>query len=85
MKLPTSYIVLLLTVFLFSCNREDKNTYPVKPEEARKMLILTETKGFRQESIEAGWAMFNNQADQWNIEVSHAEESAVMAEQDIKS
>lgn len=84
--LSTASVLLLLVVFLFSCKRENKNTYPPQPVTAgkSKIFILTETKGYRHESIEAGLAMFNKRADDWRVEISHAEESAVMKEQDIK-
>lgn len=84
MKFSMRYIVPLIVVVMFSCKREQKNIYnPSKVEKLDRVFILTETKGFRHESIDAGLAMFNKHAGMWGIEITHADESRDMAEHDL--
>lgn len=83
MTFSKRHIVILLVLVLFSCKREENKISLTQASEKVKVLILTETKGYRHESIEAGLDMFKMQAENWQIEITHAAESAVMTGQDI--
>lgn len=74
------FLAVALAAFI-SCRQERQSVYT--GVERHKVFILTETQGYRHESIEAGIAMFANHATEWNIEPEYSTETAALTKQDM--
>lgn len=72
--------VLLLLLLAVSC-KEKKDV--VQRPEPTKVLVLTETQGYRHESIEAGVEMFELNAEGWGLDVQYSGESSTLISEDI--
>ena len=73
------YIILLVAPLL-SCKRERQPVLPQGTDAPAKLLVLTETQGYRHESIDAGLAMFRDNAADWGVEVTHSGGSEVVTQ-----
>lgn len=66
-------MLLFCILCLSSCR--DNTDITTKRDDKRKIIILTETQGYRHASIEDGLTMFNCNSEEWNIETIHLQES----------
>lgn len=67
-----SYLWLLMFVILFASCDKEQHVEQVNNERVSRVLVLTETQGFRHESIDAGINMFTSHALEWGIEVTYS-------------
>lgn len=77
--------VIILGVFasiFLSCRSEKQSIITV--ESPKKLLILTETQGYRHTSIEAGVAMFNKHATDWGVDITSTADSKDLVTSSIK-
>lgn len=79
------FLIILLAT-LVSCDHQPPDVIKPEPHPApATVLILTETEGYRHESIESGVAMFHKYEEDWGIAVTVAGESTALLTEDINS
>lgn len=77
--------IIIIFLVIASCKEQDSdNIDPIPgPNTPAKVLIITETKGFRHESISSGRDMFEQYAEEWGITVTTSPESDVLLTEDV--
>lgn len=71
-------ILSIATLIAGSCKREQISLTALPTPVTHQVLVITETQGYRHESIEAGLEMFTSHAEEWKIAVTHAENTGAI-------
>jgi type 1 glutamine amidotransferase len=77
--------VFLFSIVLFVAACGKKSDTPQMAPALNRLLVFTETSGYRHESIEAGVAMFNKQAAAWNVVVTHSVNSSDFTTENLRN
>jgi type 1 glutamine amidotransferase len=76
-------VILALLLVLGACRKKPERPNPL-PLTKNKVLLYTETAGYRHESISAGTEMFKENAEKWNLEIQEAATSDAFTVDNLK-